>query len=77
MILKKVLDNIVQRIKGIKLENQSLNNLISQIKLTLTQHGASSSEIENAKSFLNTISAKLDNAALGNLMRLLKISQLN
>lgn len=69
--IKKVLDNIVQSIKGIKLENQSLNNLISQIKLTLTQHGASSSEIENTN-LLNTISAKLDNAALGNPDEIIK-----
>ena len=69
--IKKVLDNIVQSIKGIKLENQSLNNLISKIKLTLTQHGASSSEIENIN-LVNTISAKLDNAALGNPDEIIK-----
>lgn len=69
--IKKVLDNIVQSIKGIKLENQSLNNLISKIKLTLTQHGASSSEIENTN-LVNTISAKLDNAALGNPDEIIK-----
>lgn len=69
--IKKVLDNIVQSIKGIKLENQSLHNLINQIKLTLTQHGASSSEIENTN-LVNTISAKLDNAALGNPDEIIK-----
>ena len=69
--IKRVLDNIVQSIKGIKLENQSLNNLINQIKLTLTQYGASSSEIENTN-LLNTISKKLDNAALGNPDEIIK-----
>lgn len=69
--IKQVLDNIANSIKSIKLENKSLNNLITQIKLTLTQHGASSSEIENTN-LLNTISEKLDNAALGNPDEIIK-----
>ena len=69
--IKRTLGDISDNIKSIRLENKSLNNLIDQVKRTLIQHGSSPDEVGNT-SLVNTLNAKLDNAALGNPDEIIK-----
>lgn len=69
--IKRTLGDILDNIKSIRLENKSLNNLIDQVKRTLIQHGSSPDEVGNT-SLVNTLNAKLDNAALGNPDEIIK-----
>lgn len=69
--IKHTLGDILDNINSIKLENKSLNNLIGQVKRTLIQHGSSAGEVDNT-SLVNTLNAKLDNAALGNPDEIIK-----
>lgn len=69
--IKRTLGDILDNINSIRLDNKSLNNLIDQVKRTLIQHGSSPNEVGNT-SLVNTLNAKLDNAALGNPDEIIK-----